>query len=71
MVMRLPEAQRQATQLAAVLIETPNGRVPLSQLARIEDGDGPNQISRENARRRITLTRYSDYSGCMPLILRF
>ncbi|HEX5357128.1 MAG TPA: efflux RND transporter permease subunit, partial [Aquabacterium sp.] len=56
MVMRLPEAQRQATQLASVLIETPNGRVPLSQLARIEDGDGPNQISRENARRRIVIS---------------
>ncbi|TAK89416.1 MAG: efflux RND transporter permease subunit [Aquabacterium sp.] len=56
MVMRLPEAQRQAARLSTVLIETPNGPVPLSQLVRIEDGDGPNQINRENARRRIVIS---------------
>jgi HME family heavy-metal exporter len=42
------------------LIETPNGHVPLSQLASIEDGDGPNQISRENARRRIVISANTD-----------
>jgi HME family heavy-metal exporter len=37
-------------------METPTGRVPLSKLASIEDGDGPNQISRDDGKRRIVLS---------------
>ena len=32
------------------------GRVPLSRLATIEDSDGPNQVSRDDGRRRIVLS---------------
>jgi len=32
------------------------GSVPLGQLARIEEGDGPNQIARDNGRRRIVVS---------------
>ncbi|MBU3748838.1 MAG: efflux RND transporter permease subunit, partial [Burkholderiaceae bacterium] len=39
-----------------ILIETPNGRIPLSKIATIEDGDGPNQISRDDGKRRIVLS---------------
>ncbi len=56
LVMRLPEGRRAPTDLAGLLIETPTGHVPLSQLARIDDSDGPNQISRENGRRRIVIS---------------
>ena len=60
LVLRLPDAERAALGLQNLLIETPRGRVPLSALARIEEGSGPNQISRENARRRIVLSANSD-----------
>jgi heavy-metal exporter, HME family len=38
-----------------VFIDTPAGRIPLSQLAKVEEGDGPNQISRDDGRRRIVI----------------
>jgi HME family heavy-metal exporter len=60
LLVRLPDNQRGATDLANLLIETPTGRVPLPQLAQIEDADGPNQISRENARRRIVISANTD-----------
>ena len=56
LVLRLPEAQRGVEGLAGLLIETPTGRVPLSSIATIEDSDGPNQISRDNGKRRIVLS---------------
>ncbi|MGC7532520.1 efflux RND transporter permease subunit, partial [Pandoraea pneumonica] len=42
--------------LSRILIDTPMGRVPLSRLATIEDSDGPNQVSRDDGRRRIVLS---------------
>jgi HME family heavy-metal exporter len=60
LVVRLPESGRGLRELENLLIETPGGHVPLSRLAAIEDGDGPNQISRENARRRIVISANSD-----------
>lgn len=56
LVLRLPEEARGPARLAGLMVETPNGRVPLAQLARIEEGDGPNQISRDNGRRRIVIS---------------
>ncbi|NMF89886.1 efflux RND transporter permease subunit [Aromatoleum petrolei] len=56
LVLRLPDAVRGPQGLAGLLIETPAGRIPLSKLAHIEDGDGPNQIGRENTRRRIVIS---------------
>jgi HME family heavy-metal exporter len=56
LVVRLPESARSLEGLAQIMIETPRGRVPLSRLASIEDGDGPNQISRDDGKRRIVLS---------------
>ncbi|MFO1217553.1 MAG: efflux RND transporter permease subunit [Burkholderiaceae bacterium] len=56
LVLRLPEAARSAEGLGGILIATPNGHVPLSKIAAIEDSDGPNQISRDDGRRRIVLS---------------
>ncbi|MDM0024598.1 efflux RND transporter permease subunit [Variovorax saccharolyticus] len=56
LVVKLPESARSAEGLRDILIETPSGRVPLSQLASIEEGDGPNQISRDDGKRRIVLS---------------
>ncbi|MDO9359208.1 MAG: efflux RND transporter permease subunit [Polaromonas sp.] len=56
LVVRLPEAARSVEGLGNILIETPNGRIPLSRIASIEDSDGPNQVSRDDGRRRIVLS---------------
>lgn len=54
-VLRLPEKYRHdASSLREVLISAPGGeRVRLGQLARVEVGQGPDLISREQGRRRI------------------
>ena len=54
-VMRLSDADRTTTRLAEALVETPGGRVPLRMLATVEESDGPNQILREGARRRMVV----------------
>ena len=56
LVVRLPESGRSVEGLGRILIETPNGRIPLSKVASIEDSDGPNQISRDDGKRRIVLS---------------
>jgi heavy-metal exporter, HME family len=56
LVLRLPEASRGIEGLRNLMIATPGGRVALSQLASVEESDGPNQISRDDGRRRIVLS---------------
>jgi HME family heavy-metal exporter len=56
LVVRLPESARSIDGLGQILLETPTGRIPLSRIATIEDGDGPNQISRDDGKRRIVLS---------------
>jgi HME family heavy-metal exporter len=56
LLVRLPEDARGPQALAGLLIETPSGFIPLAKIARVEEGDGPNQVSRENSRRRIVLS---------------
>jgi HME family heavy-metal exporter len=56
LVLRLPEASRGIDGLRNLMIDTPGGRVPLSQLASVEESDGPNQVSRDDGRRRIVLS---------------
>lgn len=60
LVMRLPDTQRSPQDLARTLIDTPAGRLPLSSVATVEEGDGPNQIGRENSRRRIVVYANTD-----------
>jgi HME family heavy-metal exporter len=60
LLVRLPESARGPQALADLLIETPNGYVPLSKIASVEESDGPNQVSRENSRRRIVLSANTD-----------
>jgi len=56
LVVRLPESSRSLEGLGDILLETPRGRIPLSRIASIEDGDGPNQISRDDGKRRIVIS---------------
>ena len=54
-VIRLPESARTTGALSELLIETPRGAVPLSEVAMVRETDGPNQINRENGKRRIVV----------------
>lgn len=56
LVVRLPESARSVEGLGHILLQTPSGAVPLSKVATIEDSDGPNQISRDDGKRRIVLS---------------
>ncbi len=70
LVVRLPDSARGAQALERLLVETPGGRVPLSRIAEIEDGDGPNQISRDNTRRRIAISANSDGADLSEIVTR-
>jgi len=56
LLVRLPESGRSLDGLRGLLIDTPAGPVPLAKLAIIEDADGPNQIVRDDGRRRIVIS---------------
>jgi len=56
LLLRLPDSAREPQALSGLLIQTPKGAVPLALLAEVLESDGPNQISRENGRRRIVLS---------------
>ena len=60
LVLRLPDAQRSPQDLSRTLIDTPAGRLPVSAIATVEESDGPNQIGRENSRRRIVVYANTD-----------
>jgi HME family heavy-metal exporter len=59
-VLRLPDDKRGPQDLERTLIDTPAGRLPLSSIASVEEADGPNQIGRENGRRRIVVYANTD-----------
>jgi heavy metal efflux system protein len=57
MVVRLsPNLRMEAQNIENLLIQTPNGtQIPLEQLAKVEIINGPNQIQREDTKRRIVV----------------
>ncbi|MDA1106774.1 MAG: efflux RND transporter permease subunit [Proteobacteria bacterium] len=67
-VLRVADSDRTAEGLSNLLIETPGGRIPLKLIAGISDSDGPNQISRDNSRRRIVLLGNSDGTDMAQII---
>ena len=50
------------------LLDTPAGRLPVSAIASVEENDGPNQIGRENGRRRIVVYANTDGSDMNRVI---
>ena len=68
LVVRLPDSARDPMGLGNILIDTPHGKVPLAQVASIEETDGPNQIGRENSRRRLVIAANSDGSDMATII---
>ncbi len=69
LVVRLPERMRTTQGLADLLIETPVGWIPLRQVAEVKETDGPNQILRENTKRRIVVLANSDGERDMAAIV--
>ena len=61
--MRLNDSQRTTQGLGDLLLETPYGWVPVRHIADIREGDGPNQILRENGKRRIVVLANADGSA--------
>ena len=68
-VMRLSDHDRSTTGLEDLLISTPKGFLPLRLLAKVEEGDGPNQIQRENGQRRIVVSANGDGKRDMAAIV--
>jgi HME family heavy-metal exporter len=59
-VLRLQDEERTTRGLGDLLIETPTGWIPVSQIADVVETDGPNQILRENGKRRLVVLANSD-----------
>ena len=68
LVLRLPDDKRSPQDLARTLIDTPAGQIPVSSIATVEETDGPNQIGRENGRRRIVVYANTDGSDMGRII---
>jgi HME family heavy-metal exporter len=68
MVLRVAEADRTTEGLSRLIVETPAGRVPLSSFAQVVDTDGPNQIQRDNTRRRIVVLANTDGSDMAKIV---
>jgi HME family heavy-metal exporter len=61
--LQLADSARTRAGLAEVLVDTPRGAVPLASLADVEESDGPNQLQREDGRRRIVVSGNMEDAG--------
>ncbi len=68
-VLRLDDLQRTTRGLADLLIQTPAGWVPVRQFADVVETDGPNQILRENGRRRVVVLANADGAADMAAVI--
>ena len=60
LVLRLAEAERTPQRLGELLVGTPGGWIPLRLVADIIETVGPNQIARDDGRRRIVISANGD-----------
>jgi HME family heavy-metal exporter len=67
-VLRLSDKDRGTQALGEMLIESPAGRIPLKSVATVVETDGPNQILRENGRRRIAVLANTDGSDLARIV---
>ena len=58
LVLQLPERQRDPRQVRDWVLQSPAGPLPLSWISDVEERLGPNQIGRENLRRRLVVTAW-------------
>ena len=67
-VLRLSDEDRSTRALGEMLLESPAGRIPLNAVAEVVETDGPNQILRENGRRRIAVFANTDGSDLARIV---
>jgi len=67
-VLKLADEDRNPQSLGDMLIASPAGRIPLRSIAEIVETDGPNQILRENNRRRIAVFANTDGSDLSSIV---
>ncbi len=68
-VVRLQDERRTTQGLADLLIESPVGWIPVRQIADIVETDGPNQILRENGKRRVVVMANTDGAADMATVI--
>jgi CzcA family heavy metal efflux pump len=68
-VLRLNDQRRTTQGLGDLLIETPASWVPVRQIAEVKETDGPNQILRENGKRRVVVFANTDGRTDMAKII--
>ena len=68
-VLRLEDDIRSTKGLSDLLIETPAGWIPVSQIAEVRETDGPNQILRENGKRRVVVLANTDGEADMAAVI--
>ncbi len=68
-VMRMADQQRTTSGLGALLIESPHGWIPVSQVADVRETSGSNQILRENGNRRLVVLANADGRADMARVI--
>lgn len=68
-VLRLEDVTRSTKGLSDLLIETPAGWIPVSQIAEVRETDGPNQILRENGKRRVVVLANTNGEADMARVI--
>lgn len=69
LVLRLKDDARDPATLGRLLIDTALGPLPLSRLADVSEGDGPNEVMRENGQRRLAILGNGDGKRDMAAIV--
>jgi HME family heavy-metal exporter len=68
-VVRLQDERRTTQGLADLLVESPMGWIPVRAIADVVETDGPNQILRENGRRRVVVMANTDGAADMASVV--
>ena len=68
-VLRLQQERRTTQGLGDLLIQTPVGWIPLRRVADVVETDGPNQILRENGKRRVVVLANTDGGADMAAVI--
>ncbi len=68
-VLRLEQERRTTRGLGDLLIQSPVGWIPLRRVADVVETDGPNQILRENGRRRVVVLANADGAADMAAVV--
>ena len=68
-VLRLQQERRTTQGLGDLLIQSPVGWIPLRRVADVVETDGPNQILRENGKRRVVVLANTDGGADMAAVI--